>query len=292
MGCARAGARPRVADSCGRSSVLSECRHRYAPAMRGVVARLRPQPAGCYVHPKAEGLSGDDVADSPLDVAEDSAPNYLRWIAALCEPHLGGRVLDVGAGTGAITEQYAEGREVTAIDASEWCVVELRRRFAQVSNVTVQKADLRGLTVDDGFDSVVMINVLEHIQDDVTALRDLATLLSPRGRIVIYVPALNGLYGTFDREVGHFRRYAPWRMREILSAAGSRPLVLRYFNVLALPAWLVCTHTTMGKRPAAGLTLWDRVVLPVNRSIESRIRLPFGLNLFCVAEVDSSDGRA
>ena len=224
--------------------------------------------------------------DAYLDVAEDSSPNYLRWIADMCRPHLGNRVLEVGAGTGSITEQYANGRDLLVIDPSDWCVAALRRRFAHAENVTVRKADLDALSDSNReFDSAVMINVLEHIEDDVAALRTLRRLLRPGGRIVLYVPALNGLYGAYDRKVGHFRRYAPWRMREIVREASLEPIVVRYVNALAIPAWLVYSHTDVEANPSSKLALWDRVGVPMTRLVESRVRLPFGLNLFCVARV-------
>ena len=130
-----------------------------------------------------------------------------------------------------------------------------------------------------------MINVLEHIEDDVAALRTVSMRVRPGGRIVIYVPALNALYGRYDRKVGHFRRYAPWRLREVVAAAGLKPVMTRYANALGIPAWLVFSHTNVDKRPSGKLNIWDRTGVPLTRAIESHVRLPFGLNVFCVAEV-------
>ena len=99
----------------------------------------------------------------------------------------------------------------------------MEKRFAAVDNVEVRKVDASSNVVDEGrrFDSVVMLNVLEHIEDDVEILRMLGSSCSrPDGRIVLYVPALNGLYGKWDRKVGHYRRYAPWRLRAVLGGGG------------------------------------------------------------------------
>jgi 2-polyprenyl-3-methyl-5-hydroxy-6-metoxy-1,4-benzoquinol methylase len=255
-------------------------------ALRGIEARLRPPPALRYVHPKAKGLTEADAeASLHLDTAEDRMPNHLRWIADLCRPYLGQRVLDVGAGTGTITAQYADGRDVVAVDSSASCVAELHRRFARTPNVRVEHADLREFQDERGFDAIVMINVLEHIDDDVATLQSLSRLLQPRGRIVLYVPALNGLYGRFDRRVGHYRRYAPWRMRAVVQAAGFQPLVLRYVNALALPGWLLAHSSADRPELPVGMRLWDQIGVPVTRVIESHVRLPFGLNVFCVAHL-------
>ena len=82
-----------------------------------------------------------------------------------------------------------------------------------------------------------MVNVLEHIADDAGTLRGLSRLLVPNGNLVVYVPALNGLYGALDEKIGHYRRYSVWRMREVFREAGIEPVELRWVNFLAIPAW-------------------------------------------------------
>jgi SAM-dependent methyltransferase len=248
-------------------------------------ARLRPGPAARYVNPKAEGIvneHGDH--DAGIDVAEENSPNYLRWIADRVRPHLGRSVLEVGAGTGSITELYAPGRQVLAIDRSSWCIDEMEKRFASVDNVDVRKVDALEL-VDEGrrFDSVVMLNVLEHIEDDVEILRMLGTLLETDGRIIIYVPALNGLYGKWDRKVGHYRRYAPWRLRSVLDEAGLTPVEIGYMNALSIPAWIAFSNSDVEKSNAASMSVWDKTGIAWGRRIESVIPVPFGLNVFCAA---------
>lgn len=246
--------------------------------------RLRPRPAARYVHPKA--LSAPAAAgehDANLDIADERSPNYLSWIAELVRPYLGNSVLELGAGIGSITELYADGRRVVASDVSSDCVLALRRRFAQSSNVTVARMDLRELSDGrDRFDSVVMINVLEHIENDARVLAELRRLLSPDGTIVLWVPALNGLYGQWDRKVGHYRRYSKWRLREVAHEAGLAIVELRYVNALAIPAWIAFSRTDVDRTQSFSLSVWDRTGVPLGRALEQRIRLPFGLNLLAV----------
>lgn len=250
------------------------------------MSHLRPTPAARYIHPKAAGLleqEGDHDAD--LELSGDSAPNYLSWVAELCGAHLGQRVLEVGAGLGAITSRYEQGREVVANDVSAPCVDALRERFAAHSNVRVEDRDLRALELDECFDSVLMVNVLEHIADDVEALRGLGRLLVPGGNIVVYVPALNGLYGALDRKIGHYRRYSVWRLREVFLEAGLEPVELRWVNFIAIPAWAAFGRGDVNdpQRSSTLLSLWDRTAVPAARFLEGHVRTPIGLNVLGVA---------
>lgn len=249
------------------------------------MSRLRPAPATRYIHPKAAALidqEGDHDAD--LDISSESAPQYLAWVAELCGRYLGQRVLEVGAGIGAVTVHYERGHEVVANDLSADCVRALRERFADHPNVRVDDGDLRVLGLQDQFDSVLMVNVLEHIADDVEALERLSQLLVPGGNVVVYVPALNGLYGPNDKKVGHYRRYSVWRLGEVFRAAGLEPVELRWVNFLAIPAWAAFSRGDVRDTQEIGklLSLWDRTAVPAGRFLESRVRAPIGLNVLGV----------
>lgn len=245
------------------------------------------QPAAGFIHPKAADLLGNEGEhDAGLDMASDSSPNYLAWIARLCEPHLGHRVLEVGAGIGSITELYHEGREVVANDQSEACAQALQERFGDVPNVTVDGSDLRTADFGEPFDSILMVNVLEHMEQDADVLRGLSKQLRPGGTIVIYVPALNGLYGNWDHAVGHYRRYSRWRLTEVFKAADLDPVHVRWANVLAIPAWAAFSRSNVSDQSGIGnkLALWDKTAIPVTRGIESRVRMPIGLNVLGVGQ--------
>lgn len=225
---------------------------------------------------------GDHDAD--LDVSGDSLPNYLSWVAELCRAQLGHRVLEVGAGLGAITARYEQGHEVVANDVSPSCVQALRERFADHPNVQIEDRDLRGLELDSRFDSVLMVNVLEHIADDAGTLRGLSRLLVPNGNLVVYVPALNGLYGALDEKIGHYRRYSVWRMREVFREAGIEPVELRWVNFLAIPAWAAFSRGDIDDRQRGSTlrSLWDRTAVPAARVLEAHVRMPIGLNVLAV----------
>ncbi|WP_196807232.1 class I SAM-dependent methyltransferase [Candidatus Solirubrobacter pratensis] len=243
--------------------------------------RFNAPPAARYVHPHAvTEVEGEH--DRALDIADEASPNYLTWIADLCRPALGARVLEVGAGFGAITMRYSEGRDVLATDISDECLAALHRRFDASPNVRVARLDIREPDPTERFDSALMVNVLEHIEDDAGALASLRRVVRPGGTIVLYVPALNGLYGVWDRKVGHFRRYSKWRVRGVAREAGLEVQELRYANILAIPAWFVFSRSKVETTIGQGLSLWDRTGVPLGRAIESRVPMPIGLNLLAV----------
>jgi hypothetical protein len=84
--------------------------------------------------------------------------------------------------------------------------------------------------------------------------------------------------------VGHYRRYSPWRLRKVLAAAGLRPIELRYMNLLTIPGWWIFSHSDFEKSAAGKLSLWDKTGIVVGRRLESIVRVPLGLNVFCAAE--------
>jgi SAM-dependent methyltransferase len=241
----------------------------------------------CYVHPKSAPDPSAGHHDHGLELSGDSAPAYLRWIADLLIPHLGESALEVGSGHGSVTQYLAPGRRFLATDVSDACLSVLRARFAESPNVEVRRMDLREVDIDETFDSTIIINLLEHIHDDAGALRALRDRLNPGGSCLIYVPALNWLYGPFDRDVGHYRRYSKRRLSAVVREAGLRPMTLRYVNMLAIPAWALFSSKWLdrddAKQVGRSLEFWDRLGVPLTRAIERRVPPPMGLNLFCVA---------
>lgn len=248
------------------------------------VRRPPSHTAARYTHRKAlDAPAENGEHDLGLDVLAENAPNYLHWIADMVEPYLGASVLDLGAGIGAVTTHYASGRDVVVCDRSGPCVAALHQRFADAPNVTVVQGDLTDLSdMGQRFDSVVMLNVLEHIADDVGVLSSLRTLLRPSGRIIVYVPALNSLYGKVDRQLGHYRRYSKWRVKEIAPEAGLEIVALRYVNALAIPGWLAFSRSNTDRTYGPSLSAWDRTGVRLSRAIEERVHVPVGLNLLAV----------
>lgn len=234
--------------------------------------------------------AGFDDADRDLvDVLAslEGAVNYASWLAALIEPHARGRILEVGAGSGTITERLIPFGAVTALEPSSALAASLRARLA--GQVTVVEGTLEQLAVVEQFDTAVMVNVLEHIPDDAAALRRLCGHLSDDGRLVIWVPAFEGLYGRFDRMIGHHRRYRRAELVDLCRNAGFDVIDCRYANLPGFFAWWLIVRVLRRVPTAGGLsTLYDRMAVPVIRRIEHRLRMPFGQSLLLVAARSAS----
>jgi SAM-dependent methyltransferase len=216
------------------------------------------------------------------DVA--SAVNYRNWLVSLALPYLGEHAIEIGAGQGHYVEDWADaGVRITASEAEPGRLEFLRKRFA--GNELVDVAEYRApAEVGGSYSAAVAYNVLEHIPDDVAALRGFAKLLRPGGAVVLIVPAFEFAMGRFDRAVGHQRRYRVGTLRAALEQAGLRVERIHYVNSLGLLAWFVgmrLLRMTPGEGPI--LTVWDRGVIPVLHRFERRRKPPFGQSVFAVA---------
>jgi len=138
---------------------------------------------------------------------------YNRWLHDRVEAWLGSRVLEVGSGVGNQTRFFADKERVVASDIEPHYVRELLTRFEKQGNIRVasfrfpltpeDRADLE----QERIDSIVCMNVLEHIEDDAGTLVDFNRVLQPGGHLALLVPALPALYGTLDMNLRHYRRY-------------------------------------------------------------------------------------
>ncbi len=231
-----------------------------------------------------------DFSDADLELIAtldnlDGATNYATWIFDLVRPALGAEVLEVGAGHGTFTERLADGsRNVVATDLSARCVGMLEARYSADPRVDVVQGSLDAVAGMGPFDSAVLINVLEHIEDDEQALRQLAALLKPGGRLVLWVPAFPLLYSEFDRRIGHQRRYHVADLRSKLTRAGYNVGDIHYVNAVGAVAWLVLARL-LRRTPTAGgpVRVYDRYFVRAVRWVEGRYRPPFGQSVFAVA---------
>jgi SAM-dependent methyltransferase len=220
------------------------------------------------------------------EVLEDlsEAVNYRAWLAALTLPYLGSRAIEIGSGTGDYAETWAEaGVHITASEADSSRLMHLKERFAADPQIEVRELHAP-IDVDDDYDAAVALNVLEHIPDDAGALRSFARLVRSGGAVVLVVPAFPIGMSSFDRAIGHQRRYRKETLRTALESAGLQVEVLRHVNGPGLLAWIVGMRL-LRMRPGTGpvLRVWDGRVIPRIRRRESRREPRFGQSILAVA---------
>ena len=231
-------------------------------------------------------IADSDTVDATLAgslESLDDALNYRDWIVDLAAPNLGDRLLEVGAGHGTFTERFADLGSVVAVEPDEYAAARLSERFDTDDRVIT----VSGVASDvdtDGFDGAVMINVLEHIDDEAAILADLHRRLAPDGHLVLWVPAFMILFSDFDRRLGHHRRYRRRALETLIEANGFELVTSRYVNLPGWFSWLLMVRLA-GIEPtnAATIRIFDRWIVPVVRWIEDRIRMPFGQSIFLVA---------
>lgn len=212
-------------------------------------------------------------------------PRYRRYQFGLIAPHCGRSVLEVGAGLGEFAAQFTGLDRLVVTDADPGAVRLLAQRFAGRPEVEARQLVLGSeFTLDRPVESVVAVNVLEHLEDDAGALRSLAGLVVPGGTIVLWVPGYQQLYGEFDRRVGHVRRYTPSTLKDAVLRAGLRVELVKPVNLLGGIAWWAAVRRGGSTTPNPRLvSLYDRFVVPVTQAVESRVRVPFGQTVLCVA---------
>ena len=214
-----------------------------------------------------------------------SAANYRRWVVDLFAPYLGKDVAEVGAGIGSVSRLLLELpiERLAAFEPSANMFPQLAEAIRGDARARAFHAAYDASQAGRGYDSVLFVNVLEHVEHEREQLAAAHAALRPGGHLLVFVPALGWLYSDFDREVGHFRRYSRDALERVVAHAGFELVDSRWFDVAGIVPWYV--HFTvlgrsMGRRSVA---LYDRLVVPVMRAVEKLAPPAIGKNIALVA---------
>jgi SAM-dependent methyltransferase len=240
---------------------------------------------------RAEGLS-------TMSPAIEDAANYSAWLFDALRPSLGREVLEIGPGYGGVARRLVDaGIGYRAVDADS-SVIEKLRPLLSIPAERLIVGDVTKPDVAEGFrsagvDTVLLVNVLEHIEDDQAFLRA-AARCAPGGRLVLFVPAMPSLYGSFDSQAGHFRRYGRSGLADLLTAAGFRLRTLSYFNAVGAASWLLSARVLKmplsSEGTASSIRLYDRFVIPAARLLDPVLSLFAGQSLIASADIPSLPG--
>jgi SAM-dependent methyltransferase len=194
------------------------------------------------------------------------AHNWKRYLAAQMAPFVSGDVLEVGAGIGATTQALSRlpRRTWTCVEPDAALAERLNavvHAMAKTSPVSVVIGALRDLPHAAQYDSILYVDVLEHIEGDHAEVAAAAPLLRSGGHLIVLCPAHNWLYTPFDKAIGHYRRYDR-RMFQALQPPSASIVRLRYLDSVGLAASLGNRYFLKSASPTAvQVGFWDRVLV-------------------------------
>jgi glycosyltransferase involved in cell wall biosynthesis len=216
---------------------------------------------------------------------------YNRWLAERFEKFVGRRVLEIGAGFGNMTRQIVPRELVVASDLDPVALEYLRGAFRDGPGVRVASyrfplgAEERRELADLALDTVVCLNVLEHIEDDRSTLADLFAILRPGGRLILIVPAHARLYGSLDEHLHHFRRYEKAELEGKVREAGFTLEECRFLNRPGVFGWYLNGRVLRRRVLPRGQLSLFKLVLPLLRAEEANPP-SWGLSLLAIARKD------
>jgi len=218
---------------------------------------------------------------------------YNAWIYDELTGSVGQRVLEVGCGIGNMTEYFVDRDLLVGVDLLPASVELTRQRHTARNNVLahlgdITDSDLLSALKHYHFDTVLCLNVLEHIEDDLLALRHMHEVLVPDGKLLLFVPAGAYMFGTLDTALGHYRRYERTMLVERVTAAGFTIQRLGYLNLAGIPGWWLNSHVLKRQILSTSQLDWFNRLAPLFIRGERLLRkvwdAPYGQSLLCVAQ--------
>jgi SAM-dependent methyltransferase len=256
---------------------------------RAAPAAADASPPGAAARSRLERYADLDRANLP----------YLSWQLEQFLPYLGQRVLELGCGVGGLLELLGPREYRHGLDVDPEVLEHARERFRGRPGFGFQLADLGRLGPEEvaelagrRFDSVLCVNLLEHVEDDRGALATIERILAPGGILALLVPAHPALYGAWDRLDGHHRRYTRAGLARLLAQSGLRPVRLHHFNAVGAIGWWIQYRLLRRRVHGPGHFRLMNRLLPLLRALERWHAPPFGLSLVAVCRKPGPPGTA
>jgi len=216
------------------------------------------------------------------------AENYLNWIHDIFTPYLGKKIAEVGAGTGNYSKLILQLdiETLSAFEPSKKMYEILQNKLVDNRNIKLINSTFIEMHKDyhDTFDSIIYVNVMEHIKDDLTELRAAQSALRKGGHLLIFVPAIPWLYSKYDKKLGHYRRYYKKQLQEKIRAAELDVIDMRYFDAAGMLPWLIHFVLLRKDMTNSNVHLYDKYYIPIARRFETLINPPLGKNIILVAK--------
>jgi len=217
------------------------------------------------------------------------AKNYTDWLFESAKPYLKGKVLEIGCGIGNMTKLLIREKiDLTASDNNENYIQDIKTVYDGLNAFCfdISKGALENKA--DSFDTILCFNVLEHIEDDITALKNINKFLRSEGKLILFVPANPWLFNSLDKEVNHYRRYSKSSLIKKVRDAGFIIKEQRKVNFLGVFGWFFYGHILKKKiLSKTGISIFDKIS-PMLFKLEKIIQPPIGLSLWLVCEKKST----
>jgi glycosyltransferase involved in cell wall biosynthesis len=228
----------------------------------------------------------EDQYGSHILASLEKARRFNLWMGRTLAPYVGDRVLEIGSGIGTLTSQFIPREFYLASDINPYYLSYLRgysvgKPYLRVRHIDAGvSGDFAGL--EGKFDTVLMINVLEHVQDEQVTLKNIRSSLMPCGRAVMLVPQGPALYGTLDKALEHRERYTRKSLQDGLERAGFHVEQIFDFNRFSVPGWWLNGKVLKRKTFSKVQLKVLQMAMPVLRRLDGI--LPWnGLSLIAVA---------
>ena len=200
------------------------------------------------------------------------ARGFNRWLLSRFEKYLGSAVFEAGCGIGNFTELLLDRSKLICIDIDDFYVDRIEHRFGHLENFTSFKMDL---TNPDDFDqvqekspdSIISINVVEHLEDDRQVLKSMYGVLQPGGHCAILVPAHMWLFSKCDETLGHYRRYSEKELGDKMKEAGFELVDMIRFNRLGVLGWYVNKITGKASLSPTQMRIYE-LLLPIAKLLD------------------------
>lgn len=216
---------------------------------------------------------------------------YNGWIFSVIRSYISKRVLEVGCGLGSAVKYYFNKRFIIISDINKLYLNLAREKYNKNKNIKILELDVENISSNKtkiikhfNIDTVIAINVLEHIKNDSIALKNINNVLPPGGRIILFIPALPWIFGSLDKKFGHYRRYTKNEITIKLKEARFKVEYTRYFNILGV-FWWFFTGRVLKKDHLPRMTgRLLNIIVPVLQKLETLVNIPIGQSLVVVGE--------
>jgi len=241
-----------------------------------------------------ERMTLDPIGMNTLELIA-RATQFNQWMYNEIKPFLKGDLLEIGSGIGNISQYIiSDGFRITLSDYNTEYYELLGRRFTGNSNVqAVLQIDLllsdfsdKHVLLKEKFDSIILLNVIEHIGDDSKAIENCRYLLKPGGHLIVLAPAYQWLYCRFDKELGHYRRYSLTKMKNLVKAH-LEIISARHFNCLGIFGWVLFGKFLRKKALGGEMNSFDRLV-PLAKILDKLVFKTIGLSVIVTGKRENS----